>query len=195
MGVYHAGIFIRWQQGYQSYPLKTQVVSSSIVMHCNLVKIILLASFSTALAQGQRHSNIPAIPPNIPPNFVQAPVRRPSQPRIVYFDNNNLPPHHTALVRTKETWMHLQPSAWNPGTHSVVPKFTNIKIVDTAPNGFPEGYTMVKTGQGLGVLDHYKPGKVPEHIVSKDTIRKASEKAEMRNRYRRRKQKESTSSS
>ena len=154
-------------------------------MHCNLVKIIiLLASFSIALAQGQSNSNIPPIPPNIPPNFVQAPVRRPSQPRVVYFDNNDIPPHLTALVRTKETWMHLQPATGIPGYHFVIPHQTNIKIVDT-PKGFPEGYTMVKDGQGLGVLDHYKPGKVPEHIVSKDAIRRAGEDAEMENEYRR----------
>ena len=90
--------------------------------------------------------------------------------------------------------MHLQPTEWNPGLHSVVPHHTNMKIVDT-PNGFPEGYTMVKSGHGLGVLDHYEPGKVPQHVVTKDAIGRASQRAEIQNQFRKEKSKRRSSSS
>ena len=45
--------------GLQAYPLKTQVVSSSIIMHFNSMKTIILALFFAAFVQGAPASNSP----------------------------------------------------------------------------------------------------------------------------------------
>ena len=146
-------------------------------MHCNSIKIILFALFSTALAQGQATSNNrPKVPPpNIPPNFKPAPTRRPSVPQVVYIHEDHEPDQNDAVVKTKGgRWMHMEPAIQMP--NSLVPtKNGNIKVFETHQNQFKTGHTIVNTPGG--VWDHYKPGRVPEDIVTKKSIELANKQA------------------
>ena len=168
------------------HPFKTQVVSSSVVMHCNSMKIILLALFSTALAQGPKHAaQVPQFevlprtnPPGIPPHFFQAQNHDPPEmPKNVYYDPNNIPPHNTAFTKTLyDEWISMRPSGQSAQTHKIFAEDNNMKMAKGENFGW--GHTIIKEGDGHdGVLKHYLPGTVPHHVVSPVMFKVADRRA------------------
>ena len=162
------------------HPFKTQVVSSSVVMHCNSMKIILLALFSTALAQGPKHvpqvpqfeARPPPNPPGIPPHFFQAQNHNPpGMPKNVYYDPRQMPKDRTVLTKTNTDgqWMLISPHGAARERHKILGEADNMKIADG--DNFQPGHTIIKKGDGLdGVLNHYEPGTVPHHVVKPHLI-------------------------
>ena len=148
--------------------VKTQVVSSSIIMHCN--KIILLALFSTALAQpNRRASNIPVPPVSIRAQVSRPPIRE-MQQNLVHINPNDPPRPNTALTKTDtdNRWVYLTPLPLGQMSHRVTPSKTNMHIVDTNQGQYDPGHTVVLNRNGK--VDHYAPGTVPKNVVSKESI-------------------------
>ena len=146
-------------------------------MHSNSTKtilLLLLALFST-------HLVLAYSPYQSPPGYTPGNVPHPSVPPLVHIKDGLQPSVHTGFVKTEigeNIWYPFVPPVPfsthpPPGqSHILHPGYKAAKVVDPEPHLRKPGYTIVQDADAN--WNHYQPGKVPEHVVSKGTLDEAA---------------------
>ena len=146
-------------------------------MHFTSMKIILLALFPAAHAQGQG----PSKASDVPPGYIRAPVRHLWDPKIVHIKPSLPPLPGSAVVKTTEyTWMPLKRNGeyyrrHGGGVFEPSPHDSSIRVSNANADRFKPGHTAVMAPDEI--WEHYKAGKVPENVMPQASIEEANKVA------------------
>ena len=142
-------------------------------MHSNSTKTILLLLLLPALFSP--HLVLAYSPYQSPPGYSPGNVNHPSVPPLVHIKDGKQPSVGVGFVKTtagKDIWYPIVPPVDTPTlpgrSHFLSRGYTAAKVHDPEPDLRQPGYTIVQDADAN--WNHYQPGKVPEHVVSQDTL-------------------------
>ena len=165
---------------------KTQVSSLFFFiisqMHSDSKKTILLLLLPALFSP---HLVLAYSPYRSPPGYSPGNVNHPSVPQLVHIKDGEEPVVGTGFVKTaagEDIWYPFVPPygiSPRPGSsHFLDRGYTAAMVRDPEPHLRQPGYTIVQDADAN--WNHYEPGKVPEHVVSKGTLDAAAKSRNLR---------------